>query len=50
MDKYESLKELKKLLDEGIISEDEFTKEKQKVLNKPEAIEYNFQLPQKYTT
>lgn len=45
MDKYESLKELKKLLDEGIISEDEFTKEKQKVLNKPEAIDTTSNFP-----
>jgi len=36
MDKYEGIRNLKKLLDEGIISEDEFALEKQKLLNKPE--------------
>jgi len=38
MDKYESLQNLKKLLDEGLINEDEYTKEKHKLLNKNEAI------------
>jgi len=33
MNKYESLKDLKKLFDEGLISQDEFVNEKQKILN-----------------
>jgi len=33
MNKYESLKDLKKLFDEGLISQDEFVTEKQKILN-----------------
>ncbi len=32
-DKYEALKKLKELLDEGIITEEEFEKEKEKILN-----------------
>jgi len=33
MDKYEALKDIKKIFDEGLISQDEFVKEKQKILN-----------------
>jgi len=32
-DKYEKLRELKKLLDEGIITQEEFEKEKKKILD-----------------